>query len=924
MTNKKIVLLAILFISLFAISTVNAEDNQTDEIIAVDSLTNDVINVDNTENENPIDDNENISENQELLTADESGDAVSVDNNDESLSYYYYTYPYYYNYDVNVYDTSIIYEDGGIITMNVNPASSDYTYRYYFYLKIYDSNDNQIVDKTYYSRSYSSSCTCSIDSYSLNPGTYTLSIINYYDDRVMDSATLTVTPRNTGDDSYYSLYNLISNADKGSTVNFKNDYQFDSRSSGISISKPLTIDGKGHSIDGADLSRIFIVKADNVTLKNIMFKNCNFNDGYYTRGGSIFWSGSNGILKNCEFVNCSVTSIYSGGNSKAYGGAVYWYGNNGKIDGCTFTNCLVSSKASGGSSYAYGGAVCWSANDGVINNCNFIDCLSDAYSSEYSSANVYSRGGAVYWENNYGVVRNSNFRQCYAQADASYSSSTKDSRGAAICWLGSHGLIDNSYFKNNSKSEKGVIYAGGDYLNVTSSLFLDNYKNNIYWTGVGGSITDSILISNPYYYPIYTSNYEVSADYNWWGNTVDDFDVKKSLSSNVIFDKWLYLDVVPDSPLKTGQTGKIKFSLNNLVSNGEVSQYNSKLPDIEVGIKSDDGVVKSAIISRGTGEISYTAVDTPNDVVDINVNTVKKQINITVIKGDSKIIAANLKTVYNGGKYLKATLNDKYGHIIKGGNLTVKLNGKTKKYVADDNGVIKISTNKLVPKTYTAKISFSGDKNYHKSSATAKITVKKATPKLTFSKQTVYDNVKKKSVSVTLKDKLGAVKKVKLSLVINGKTFTAKTNSNGVAVFKVTNLAKIGSYKATVKFAGNSKYNSVSKKSKVIVKKAPKYKIITIATKMTDSEEKVTKTYDNFVIQTEKFQHAATTLCVFVYKDGNMLKRQDYTARFQYNEAGVWKWTQWSHGTQAAVYYKIADSIPNNILVGNVQVKLKV
>lgn len=397
MTNKKIILLAILFISLFAISAVSAADNQTDEIIAVDSQTNDVITLDNSENENLIVDYENILDNQELLAIDESNDAVSIVDNDEVLSYYY-TYPYYYSYSVNVDDTSFYDDDGGSITMHINSATTDYKYRYYYYLKIYDSDDNLKKSQTYYSTSYASSCTYSIDSYALSPGTYTIKIINRYDEHEMDTATLTVNKKNIDDDSYYALNYIISNAKEGSTVNLNKDYNFDSSSSGITISKQLTIDGKGHSIDGADLSRIFNVNANNVTIKNIIFKNCNLNNGNSNRGGSIYWSGSNGLLKNCQFVNCSVTSTSSSSASYAYGGAVYWYGYNGKIDGCTFTNCLATSKSSGGDSYAYAGAVCWSNTEGVINNCSFTNCLSNAYSSKYSAVKVYSRGGAVYWE----------------------------------------------------------------------------------------------------------------------------------------------------------------------------------------------------------------------------------------------------------------------------------------------------------------------------------------------------------------------------------------------------------------------------------------------------------------------------------------------------------------------------------------------
>ena len=910
MLHKKIVICLFLFLSILSISAVGAADNSTDDVNAIEANDVDIVSVDDVIN-SEIDDN--FSSN--FKVSDDSSNVLSLVEDDELGDS-----PPYYSYSVSVSDTTIDYANGGDIYISISPTSSNsYSYRYDFYLEVDDSNGDIKINKNFYSTSYDSSVRYKVSSGTLEPGVYEIKLKNYKDKQIMDTAKLTInTP---SDNSYYSLKYEISNAIAGSTIYLDKDYLFKDKVSGISVSKKLTIDGQGHSIDGSNLARIFDINAKNVTLKNIVFKNSYFNDGYTSNGGAIYWSGSYGTLENCKFVNCIAFSEYSSDSSHSYGGAVYWDGVNGKIDNCSFTDC--SAKSSGGFSYARGGAVYWNAKNGVMTNCNFINCLSDAYSSK-SSSNVYSYGGAVFWMDNEGVISNSKFNQCYAKSNAMYSSSSKYSKGAAIYWVGSNGLINNDYFINNSQTENGVIFVEGDNLRVTSSFFLDNYRNCIYWIGSGGSVDNSIFFKNTTYYPVYSSNYQVSADYNWWGNTIDDYDVKIKLPQKINVNNWLYLDIIPDSPLKVGQTGKIKFNLNNLFSDGKVSQYNSTLPDVEVNIKSDEGIVKSTIIKKGNGEISYTAANTPNDLVNVTMNNIKKQINITVVKGNSKILAANLKTVYNSGKYLKVILNDKYGHIIRGATVTVKVNGKSKNYITNENGEIKVITKNLVPKTYTVKIEFKGDRNYYKSTTTSKITVKKATPKFIFSKQTVYDDVKKKKVSVTLKDNIGVVKNAKLNLVINKKTFSAKTNSKGIAVFKVTNLAKIGTYKAVVKFAGNSKYNSVSKKSKILVKKTPKYKTITISTKMSDSGERVTKIYDNFVLQTEKFQHALTTLCVYVYKDGNMLNRKDYSVRFNYNEAGVWKWTQWSHGTQAAVYYKIADSISNDIKVGNVQVKFKV
>ena len=62
------------------------------------------------------------------------------------------------------------------------------------------------------------------------------------------------------------------------------------------------------------------------------------------------------------------------------------------------------------------------------------------------------------------------------------------------------------------------------------------------------------------------------------------------------------------------------------------------------------------------------------------------------------------------------------------------------------------------------------------------------------------------------------MKKVKLTLKVKGKTYKAKTNAKGKAVFKIKNLKKKGKYRATVKFAGNTYYSKVTKKVKITVK----------------------------------------------------------------------------------------------------------
>ena len=62
------------------------------------------------------------------------------------------------------------------------------------------------------------------------------------------------------------------------------------------------------------------------------------------------------------------------------------------------------------------------------------------------------------------------------------------------------------------------------------------------------------------------------------------------------------------------------------------------------------------------------------------------------------------------------------------------------------------------------------------------------------------------------------MKNTKVSLKVNGKTYSAKTNAKGQATFKITKLTKKGKFTAIVKFAGNKYYNAKTVKPKIPIK----------------------------------------------------------------------------------------------------------
>ncbi len=229
-----------------------------------------------------------------------------------------------------------------------------------------------------------------------------------------------------------------------------------------------------------------------------------------------------------------------------------------------------------------------------------------------------------------------------------------------------------------------------------------------------------------------------------------------------------------------------------------------------------NGVANVYMPDLSNGDYNYTITYSGDVKYSAFTNTGNVNINKII---STSISASTVTTVYNGNKYLVVSLKDSQGNAVSGVQLTVVLNDKVYTPTTDSDGQIKISTNGLAPKSYIATITFGGNSKYDKSNANVNVVVKKATPKLTAKAKTFKKSVKTKKYSVTLKTNQNKVmKNTKLTLKVNGKTYSAKTNSKGQATFKITKLTKKGKFTAVVKFAGNKYYNAKTAKPKITVK----------------------------------------------------------------------------------------------------------
>ena len=151
---------------------------------------------------------------------------------------------------------------------------------------------------------------------------------------------------------------------------------------------------------------------------------------------------------------------------------------------------------------------------------------------------------------------------------------------------------------------------------------------------------------------------------------------------------------------------------------------------------------------------------------------------------------------------------------------TVILNRTT-----DENGIVFIGINTQVAQEALCAMSYLGDEKHNATFVAFSYDIQKKPITITASAKTYKTSAKTKKYTVTLKTQkcnsrdgkvyLSAGKKV--TLKINGKTYTAKINAKGQATFNLK-ITKRGKFLTIIKFSGDKTYAAASKSVKISIK----------------------------------------------------------------------------------------------------------
>lgn len=546
---------------------------------------------------------------------------------------------------------------------------------------------------------------------------------------------------------------------------------------------------------------------------------CTFEENKALRNGGAIRTQDEAYvyIENSNFIGNLAAYHESGGS---YGGAIYSWNSGLDIYNTVFKN----NKAKDISRYgAQGGAISSDRSTSPLNiiSCQFINNTAEGIGD--------AKGQSIYLGNSAKIN--------YCTIDTSIYSAAKDVDLNYNWWITNTSNIKDlievlpssakikTYAELRVFLEKDVI-ENGDTIPISVKLC---------WNGTENQNNINLI-------PVQTINIEGNCGY------LSDTNGKLI---NGAFNTTLKLNSI-NNPLITISLNNIAKVINIFEQDDNRTKLSAICDEIYEG---DDAIILissnkdlNGLCLINIGEYKYYAefvngnanLTVPNlkpgqhtaSIIYYEDNSIKTQTTINVTKSESKIIVGSsftvLATDYSAGergRTITIKLTDAKGNMLSDKKVQVALDGKIYELQTDEFGRAQLQVNLKSANVYTCAISYKGDENSPSSSLTlTKITVNKKKTAIKAYSQTFKAKTKTKKIAVTLKTvknkydgKTYLKKGKKITLKVNGRTYSAYTNSKGIAKFTLK-LVKKGKYTAKVQFAGDQTYKSSAKYIKIVIK----------------------------------------------------------------------------------------------------------
>ncbi|OWT32672.1 hypothetical protein BGI41_06465 [Methanobrevibacter sp. 87.7] len=569
----------------------------------------------------------------------------------------------------------------------------------------------------------------------------------------------------------------------------------------------------------------------NVSVADSEFVN---NSGCY---GAAIYSGSysDDVLSNLTVVNSNFVN-----NTALFGNCIFADFNTVlNVDSCSFVNNTASGIGSPGTDASSGAAISGTSPKSVV------------IKNSLFENNTAKQGGAIKIVGSFADINNCSF----------VNNTAKDLGGAIIGINTELNVKDSKFIDNTAENYAGAIFNSTSPLSLENNTFINNTPYDFY--GFDSNI--KIIVNNI----VYGKDAEILVNLTGYNNIGLNKTVKVTVNGKEYevdttdgIGKLIVsgLAINPNVEVLANFPGDGEYKSSSASSTFSVSQY-----DINIIIDVDEnGTVIVKLFDKEGNPIadapitySINGTDAGNLITDVNgtasVNDLVGKMDFAVnyagnesylgssasdkiiivvkapVRHNTQIVSSDFNQMavdfYNGerGGYFTVVLRDVNGTVLANKPVSIGFNGVVYNVTTDEKGVAKLQINLAWSGIYTFAVAFLGDDDYTGSFVVNKITITKKPTVLSVPAKTFGVYNKNKVIVVTLKGKkaignsyVNAVGRT-VKVTVNGKTYTAKTNSKGVANIKVS-INKRGTYTVTTRFAGDSLFEAKTTTSKLYIK----------------------------------------------------------------------------------------------------------
>ena len=288
------------------------------------------------------------------------------------------------------------------------------------------------------------------------------------------------------------------------------------------------------------------------------------------------------------------------------------------------------------------------------------------------------------------------------------------------------------------------------------------------------------------------------------------FEIKRSL---------IFISILSILILSIGMASASEELSDSILTDAQASD------SVAVDVQASESITTDVQVSEDLADDIQTDDVEADDSPALEKKADEKLKKAAIKRTNTKIIYKNMNTTsvvaaYDGraGEYFNATLVDENNNPMVGKLVQIGFNGVIYNRTTNDTGGVRLQINLANKGDYTFAICYLGDDSYESSFEVALIKVFPKKMSLNVPAKSYKANAKTKSLQATLKDNKGnLIKGKEIAFTVNGKTYTGKTNSKGVATVKVS-LSKKKTYNFTAKFEGDKCFGAVTKTGKVTIK----------------------------------------------------------------------------------------------------------